>query len=139
MGQTLEFMVYTVILNVILGLRWLRLEASLFREAIFSAFSFAPPFFPVSVLGIIGIRVWDTPAGDHQPTFLPDIFMGPRVSWLGEPGNVIPVLSVTTVWWTVGFPAGIHRRLQNIPDHLYKAAKIDGAGPFQDILFHTIH
>ena len=40
------------------------------------------------------------------------------------------VVVITTVWWTTGFNlmlflAGLHE----IPDHLYEAAKLDGAGP----------
>jgi multiple sugar transport system permease protein len=52
---------------------------------------------------------------------------------------VIPALSATTIWWTFGFPMLVFiAGLQNIPDHLYEAAKIDGAGPIQTFRFITI-
>ena len=90
---------------------------------------YAPGILSVSVLGIIGIRVWDTQIGIIN-YFVTTILGGPRISWLGNPDIVIPALAVTTVWWTFGFPmlvfiAGLH----NIPEPLYEAAKIDGAGP----------
>ncbi|MBK8797481.1 MAG: sugar ABC transporter permease [Anaerolineales bacterium] len=90
---------------------------------------YAPGILFVSVLGIIGIRVWDTQIGIIN-YFVTTILGGPRISWLGNPDIVIPALAVTTVWWTFGFPmlvfiAGLH----NIPEPLYEAAKIDGAGP----------
>jgi multiple sugar transport system permease protein len=63
---------------------------------------------------------------------LSNVLGGPRIPWLGDVRLVIPALSITTVWWTFGFPmlifiAGLH----NIPEPLYEAAKIDGAGPLQ--------
>ena len=86
---------------------------------------------PAYCLGIIGIRVWDTQIGIINYFFTTLLGM-PRVSWLGNPDLVIPALSITTVWWTFGFPmlvfiAGLH----NIPEPLYEAAKIDGAGPLK--------
>jgi multiple sugar transport system permease protein len=61
-----------------------------------------------------------------------DIFNGPRPYWLGDVALVIPSISIATVWWTFGFPMLIFLAgLQQIPEHLYEAAKIDGAGPFQ--------
>lgn len=139
MGQTLQFMVYTVIINVILGLLLATgLKHPFFGSNFFRVLFYAPAILSVSVLGIIGIRVWDTQLGIIN-YFLTDIFGGPRISWLGTPGNVIPVLSVTTVWWTVGFPMLVFiAGLQNIPDHLYEAAKIDGAGPIQTFFYITI-
>jgi multiple sugar transport system permease protein len=41
---------------------------------------------------------------------------------------VIPSLSLTTIWWGFGFPMLIFMAgIQNIPSHLYDAAKVDGA------------
>jgi multiple sugar transport system permease protein len=139
MGQTLEFMAYTVIINVILGLLLATgLKHPFFGSDFFRVLFYAPAILSVSVLGIIGIRIWDTQLGIIN-YFITEIFNGPRISWLGDPNNVIPALAVTTVWWTVGFPMLVYiAGLQNIPDHLYEAAKIDGAGPFQSFFFITI-
>lgn len=139
MGQTGEFMVYTVIINVILGLLLATgLKHPFFGSNFFRVLFYAPAILSVSVLGIIGIRVWDTQLGIIN-YFVTTLLHGPRISWLGDPNNVIPALAVTTVWWTVGFPMLVFvAGLQNIPDHLYEAAKIDGAGPFQTFFYITI-
>lgn len=131
LGNTAEFMLITVVINVILalfvatGLKH-KFTGSDFLRVLF----YAPGILSVSVIGIIGIRVWDTQIGIIN-YFVTTLMNGPRISWLGNPDIVVPALAVTTVWWTFGFPmlvfiAGLH----NIPEQLYEAAKIDGAGLF---------
>ena len=63
----------------------------------------------------------------------------PRINWVSDPTLIIPVLSITTVWWTFGFPmlvfvAGLH----GIPEQLYEAAAIDGANWWQRIWYVTL-
>jgi multiple sugar transport system permease protein len=139
MQQTLIFMVYTVTINVILGLMIATgLKHRFFGSNFLRVLFYAPAILSVSVLGIIAIRVWDMQLGIIN-YFVNTVFNGPRISWLGNPASVIPSLSATTVWWTVGFPMLVFiAGLQNIPDHLYEAAKIDGAGPVQTFLYITI-
>jgi multiple sugar transport system permease protein len=119
MGQTGSFMVYTVIINVILGLLIATgLKHPFFGSNFLRVLFYAPAILSVSVLGIIGIRVWDTQLGIIN-YFVTTLLHGPRISWLGSPAMVIPALSATTVWWTVGFPMLVFiAGLQNIPDHL---------------------
>jgi multiple sugar transport system permease protein len=99
---------------------------------------YAPGVLSVAVLGIIAIRVWDTQLGMIN-YFFTTLLGGPRISWLGTPSFVIPALSVTTVWWTFGFPMLVFLAgLQNIPESFYEAAKIDGANPRQSFRYITI-
>jgi len=130
LGNTVQFMGITVIINVILALFVATgLKHGFFGSDFLRVLFYAPAILSVSVIGIIGIRVWDTQIGIVN-YFVTTVMGGPRISWLGNPDIVIPALSVTTVWWTFGFPmlvfiAGLH----NIPEQLYEAAKIDGSGP----------
>lgn len=139
LGNTVQFMVLTVILNIVVGLTVASgLKHGFFGSDFLRVLFYAPAILSVSVLGIIGIRVWDTQIGIIN-YFVTTIMNGPRISWLGNPDIVIPALAVTTVWWTFGFPmlvfiAGLH----NIPEPLYEAAKIDGAGPRQTFVFITL-
>lgn len=62
-----------------------------------------------------------------------------RQSWLSNPALVIPSLVLVAVWKNMGynmilFLAG----LKAIPQHLYEAAAIDGANPFQRFRFITL-
>jgi multiple sugar transport system permease protein len=53
----------------------------------------------------------------------------PGQHWLSEAGLAMVAIVITTVWWTSGFNMVLFLAgLQNIPDHLYDAAKVDGAG-----------
>jgi multiple sugar transport system permease protein len=129
LGNTAEFMGVTVIVNVILALLVaVGLKHKFFGSDALRVLFYAPGILSVSVIGIIGIRIWDTQIGILN-YFVTTLLGGPRISWLGDPGIVVSALALTTVWWSFGFPmlvfiAGLH----NIPEQLYEAAKIDGAG-----------
>jgi multiple sugar transport system permease protein len=61
----------------------------------------------------------------------------PGQHWLSEAGWATFAIVITTVWWTSGFNMVLFLAgLQNIPQHLYDAAKVDGAG--QWALFRNI-
>ena len=139
LGNSGYFMILTVVINVGLGLVVASgLKRNFFGNGFLRVLFYAPGILSVAVLGIIGIRVWDTQLGIVN-YFVTTILGGARTSWLGDPSLVIPVLSITTVWWTFGFPMLVFLAgLQNIPESLYEAAKIDGAGPRQSFRYITI-
>lgn len=61
------------------------------------------------------------------------------INWLGDENLVIPALSLTTIWWGFGFPMLLFiAGLQNIPEQLYEAARIDGASGRQLFRFITL-
>ena len=137
--NTFWFMILTVIMNVFLALVVAaalkhRFTGSDFYRVLF----YAPGILSVSVLGIIAIRVWEPQLGIINYYFV-NILGFPRINWVSDPTLIIPVLSITTVWWTFGFPmlvfvAGLH----GIPEQLYEAAKIDGASMLQGFRSITI-
>src|SRR5215216_66758 len=139
LGNTAYIMIFTVICNIVLGLLIASgLKHSFFGSNFLRVLFYAPGIISVSVLGIIGVRIWDTQLGVVN-YFVTTLMHGPRVSWLGNPSLVLPALSITTVWWTFGFPMLVFLAgLQNIPETLYEAAKIDGANPRQSFFYITI-
>lgn len=139
LGNTVKFMVITVGINVSLALVVASgLKHRFFGSDALRVIFYAPGIVSVSVLGIIGIRVWESQMGIIN-YYVANVMGGPRIPWMGDARLVIPVLAVTTVWWTFGFPmlvfiAGLH----NIPETLYEAAKIDGANPLQTFRHITL-
>ena len=105
-----------------------RVEAPLLRGAISTASSsMRPASFPFPCSASSPFAYGSRSSASSTTTS--STFSVPRINWVSDPTLIIPVLSLTTVWWTFGFPmlvfiAGLHR----IPEQLYEAAKIDGAG-----------
>ena len=60
-------------------------------------------------------------------------------AWLQDPNLAMISVVVMTVWWTVGFNFLLYlTALQNIPDHLYEAASLDGAGRWRRLISITL-
>jgi multiple sugar transport system permease protein len=63
----------------------------------------------------------------------------PGQHWLSEAGWATFAIVITTVWWTSGFNMVLFLAgLQNIPQHLYDAAKVDGAGQWALFRYITV-
>lgn len=132
LSNTIHFTILTVIISVVVSLMVaVLLKQSFHGHSIFRVLFYAPGIMSVSVLGIIAVRVWDQQRGILN-YFLVDFLGLSRINWLGLASLAIPALSITTVWWTFGFPMLVFLAgLQSIPEPLYEAAKIDGAGARQ--------
>lgn len=60
-------------------------------------------------------------------------------AWLEDPSTAMIAVVVTTVWWTVGFNFLLYlAALQNIPEQLYEAASLDGAGRWRQFVSITV-
>ena len=54
------------------------------------------------------------------------------IQWLSDPSMVLPIAILLTIWAGVGYYSVIFLAgLQNIPEELYDAARIDGCNEFQ--------
>ncbi|WP_017588964.1 carbohydrate ABC transporter permease [Nocardiopsis ganjiahuensis] len=61
------------------------------------------------------------------------------LGWLNDDGVALWSVALTTVWWTVGFNFLLYlAALQSIPDHLYEAAALDGAGAWARLWYVTV-
>jgi multiple sugar transport system permease protein len=64
--------------------------------------------------------------------------LGP-IDWLGDPAWAMPSLVLMAVWKNFGFNMVIFvAGLQSIPGHLYEAARLDGAGAWQQVRHVTL-
>ena len=63
----------------------------------------------------------------------------PAVDWLGDPSTSVPAILMFVVWKTFGYNMLIFLAvLQTVPDDLYEAARIDGAGPWKQFRHVTL-
>lgn len=54
------------------------------------------------------------------------------INWLTSPGWALPAVMIMSVWSSVGYQMVLFLAgLQSIPERLYEAARIDGAGPLR--------
>lgn len=93
----------------------------------FRVLLYTPGLLSVGAVGLVWVWLLNTQFGIVNYGLS---FIGARpVNWLGDPGLVIPSLSLTSIWWGFGFPMLIFiAGLQGIPEQLYEAARIDGGG-----------
>jgi ABC-type sugar transport system permease subunit len=67
------------------------------------------------------------------------LFGVPGQTWLSEPGWALFAISLASLWIQVGFMVIIILAgLENIPDELYEAARLDGASPVQSFRHITL-
>ena len=132
LGNTFTFAIMIVSGKVIVALLTaVALKRSFWSRDIFRVLYYLPAIVSVAVVGLLFQKVFDPQRGLLN-YYITDVFNGPRPIWLGSAQLVIPAISGATIWWTFGFPMLVFLAgLQNIPEHLYEAAKLDGAGPFQ--------
>jgi multiple sugar transport system permease protein len=61
------------------------------------------------------------------------------IDWLGDPRWAMPAVILLAIWKNFGYAAVIFLAgLQNVPDELYEAARIDGAGPLRQFRHVTL-
>lgn len=95
-------------------------------QSFFRVLLYMPSLFSVGAMGLIWVWLLNSQFGVIN-YFLSFIGIRP-VNWLGDPGLVIPAISLASIWWGFGFPMLIFiAGLQAIPEQLYEAARIDGA------------
>ncbi len=106
-------------------------------QGFFRILFYVPQLMSVGAMGLIWNWLLSTQFGVINYLLS---FIGIRpINWLGDPNLVIPALSMSTIWWSFGFPMLIFiAGLQSIPEHLYEAARIDGANARQIFFRITI-
>jgi sn-glycerol 3-phosphate transport system permease protein len=136
--NTLKYSTATVVLTLLLGLGLAILcnrqgrFYTLIQGCIFTSYI-------VSWVGVSLLWVWLL---DGQYGLF-NYLLGPlgidNIDWLGDPDVALWALVGVTVWKTLGYDMIIYLAgLQAIPDDLYEAAALDGAGPWQRFCHVTL-
>lgn len=116
----------------------LLLNAKLTRfKALFRTIYFAPVVTSIVAVAIVWKYVYHARVGLLNRALEVFGIQGP--DWLGDPRFAMPALILLAVWRGFGYAAVIFLAgLQNIPDELYEAARIDGAGPVKQFIHITV-
>lgn len=127
LGNTLEFVLYSVPPLVVLPLLLsLLLNTKTPGRNLFRAIYFAPWVLSVAVTGLLWWWIFQSQGGLLN-YYLWDLGIRPP-RWLSTMPWAWLSIVIATVWWTMGFNMIILlAALQDIPQHLYEAAAIDGA------------
>jgi putative chitobiose transport system permease protein len=98
---------------------------------IFRALYYIPAVAGSIAIGISWRWLFDT-NGFINSTLLSLGLIHEKIQWLSEPTAVLPIAMLLTIWAGVGYYSVIFLAgLQNIPEELYDAARIDGCNDFQ--------
>ncbi|HEV7242475.1 MAG TPA: sugar ABC transporter permease [Thermoanaerobaculia bacterium] len=116
----------------------LLLNAKLARfKAFFRTIYFAPVVTTIVGVAIVWKYIYHPRVGLLNRLLDAVGIAGP--DWLGDPRWAMPALILMAVWRGFGYATVIFLAgLQNVPDELYEAATIDGAGPWKQFLHVTV-
>ncbi|MFF3346470.1 carbohydrate ABC transporter permease [Streptomyces sp. NPDC002779] len=98
---------------------------------------FAPYLLPVGVVSLLWLWLYQPDLGLYN--HLLALLGLDQVAWLSDESVAMWAIVLATLWWTVGFNFLLYlAALQSIPDHLYEAAAIDGAGAWRRLWSVTL-
>ena len=93
---------------------------------------FTPFLLPSGVVCLLWLWVIYPSDFGFADQFLDFLGLHPGIGWLTDTRYAMLSVVLTTIWWTVGFNFLLYlAALQAIPQHLYEAAELDGAGAWQ--------
>ena len=125
--QTLQYAAQTVLVTVSLALVAAVIASQRFAlRGLSRVIYYFPVTLSVAVVSLAWQSILDTDYGllNYGLSFLGI----PSLRWLREPGLMLPSLTLAALWGSFGFPMLIFLAgLTDIPQHLYDAAKVDGA------------
>jgi multiple sugar transport system permease protein len=108
-------------------------------RSLFRTMYFLPVVTPFVVSAIIWKWLYNADFGLFNYYLLKAHLIGERLLWLSDKNLAMPAVILMSIWGGVGFSMVVYLAgLQAIPEELYEAAKIDGAGSFSRLRYITI-
>lgn len=138
LGNTVFFTVITTVPLVLVSLAMALLVATgLPGQWLWRLSYFAPFLLPSAVVSAVWL--WIFQPGGGLVTGVLEYLGVPEIGWLTHESVAMWSVAIVTLWWTVGFNFLLYlAAIQAIPDHLYEAAAIDGAGPLRRLASITL-
>lgn len=130
--NTLVWTIGTLTLQLIFGVL---VALMLHQNMVFRALARSLVLFPYFLSTVVAVLVWrwlfNDLYGILNHLLMWTGFLEMPVDWLGTMPNAMLSLIVVGAWKYFPFVViAVHARLQTIPEELYEAARIDGAGAF---------
>lgn len=128
-------LIITIPLSLLLAII---LNRSLKGRTLLRAVYYLPTIFSASVMSIVFFIIFNSYNGILNQFLIKYDIISQPISWLGADHAMLTTV-IIAIWGAVGnymllFLAG----LQGIPEDLYEAASLDGAGEYQKLLHVTI-
>ena len=118
----------------------LLLNQKLRGMSLFRTIYFLPVVTPLAVISVVWAFLYN-PGQGLINTFLKAIsfgHLGPYI-WLDDANLALPAIMLLSIWQGVGLYMIIYLAgLQNIPQSLYEAARVDGAGRWHQLWYITL-
>ncbi len=138
MGNTALYTVMTVPGTLVMALILALLVNQKLRGRIVYRFIY---FLPVVTSSVAVALVWNwmyNPDFGLVNSFL-SLFGIPQVNWLTDPNTAMFAISLVSIWSGAGYNMVLYLAgLQDIPQQLYEACELDGAGAFQKFFSVTL-
>ncbi|GIG25530.1 carbohydrate ABC transporter permease [Cellulomonas denverensis] len=138
LGHTIAFTVMSTVPLVLVALVMaLLVYTGLPGQWLWRLAFFAPYMLPVAV--VVQIWVWLFQPEIGFLNYWLDRFGLDKVGWLTDTNVAMWSMVLLTLWWTVGFNFLLYlSALQAIPDQMYEAAALDGAGSWRRLFSITL-
>jgi len=137
--NTMIFAAWAIPLILIIGLAFALLlkHVRLPLSSVVEGALFFPYLLNVSVVGILWVFLLDPNVG-IVPYYLSALGF-PVLNFLNDPFFVLPTIAFVSAWWLAGYRMIVFRAgLNSIPQELYEASAIDGAGPIRQFFLITL-
>jgi len=132
--NTAQYAIGTIPLGMVLALALaLLLNTGLRGVTLYRTTYYLPVVTSLVAVSLVWMWIYDPSYGllNHLLMKLSGGRISPQ-SWLGDPGQAMPAIIAMSIWRGLGYNMVIYLAgLQGIPDHLYEAATLDGASPWQ--------
>jgi multiple sugar transport system permease protein len=134
---TTNFTLVSVPLGLILGfLLALLMNTKMRGISFFRTVYYLPSIVPAVAAAVLWAWILNTEFGLLNS--LLHYFGLPKVRWLQDPDWALPALILMSLWTLGGSMVIYLAGLQGIPESLYEAAKIDGAGRWAQLRYITV-
>jgi len=140
LGNTLIYVLAKLLIELSLALgAAVALNTKLKGRTLFRSILFLPVVTSTAVMGIVFVGILSPFEGVFNLILMKLGLLSQFHDWLGDPNTALYTVIGVAIWHDLGinmvlFLAG----LQSIPEYLYDAAKIDGAGSWQQFLHVTL-